>query len=153
MIIEPGNNDPVQVFLNLFGGIHALRPHQPIDKQKRLNDLDIENTESPQPHKTEFRILKGNRVSGAPLQVGKNLHICKIDLGAEWAGERPGQAGDFCENGDVGCFQGMATRSKGFNRFAFIKENGRLALSDRELRAEFDLTRTLFRDAVNQLPA
>jgi len=67
IIIKSRDHHLVEVFTDLFCGIHPLGAHQPVDKQHRLDNLQVKDAECPEPYQPKFRILKGDWIPGSPF--------------------------------------------------------------------------------------
>jgi hypothetical protein len=122
-------------------------------EEDRLRDTDIEHAEGPQADQTELGILEGDRIPGTPLEIREDLHIREYDLGAQWARESPGQAQHLRQDREVCGLQGVPPRTERVVGPSLIEEDGDLALTDRELCAEFDLPGALLGYAVDDLPS
>jgi len=150
-IIQTGDDDAVQIFGDFLGRIDTLGAHEAVYQQDGLEDADVEHPEGPEADQPQFAVPEGHRVPSSPGEVGKYLHVGEIDLRPQGAGHRPGDAEDLGEDGDVGRSQGVASRPEGVVGLAFVKENGGLALPDRELCPPFDFAGASFGNSVNQL--
>jgi len=95
IIIKPGHDDPVEVFLNILCGVNSLGPHQFIDKQDRLNDLQVEHPKGSESDQAQLRIFKRNRIPCSPLEIRKYFYIYEIDFSPKGAGESPREAEDL----------------------------------------------------------
>ena len=47
MIVKAGDNDPFEIFLDLLRGVFSHCPHQAVNKQYRLNHLNVEYAMGP----------------------------------------------------------------------------------------------------------
>ena len=95
------------ILLDRFGGKHPLCAHHGVDEQHRLDHAQVEHTKSPQTDQPQFGVLESHRIPGPPFQVCENLHVDEIHFSPKWTVHRPGQAGNFGEDGNVAGFQRM----------------------------------------------
>jgi hypothetical protein len=150
VVVEPGDDDPFEIFLDLFGGELSHGAHHGIDEEERLNDLNIENPVGSKPHEPQFRIPEGHRFAGPPSKIGKDLHVDHVDFRPQRAGHGPGHGQNFRENGNVGGLEGVTTRTEGIARPALVKQDAGLAFPYGKLGAVFDFPGPFFRDSVHQ---
>ena len=130
--------------------VDPLRPDEAVDEEDRLEDPEVEDAEGPQADEPQFLVPEGDGVAGAPGEVGEDLHVDEVDLGAQRARHPPGEAEDLRQDGDVRRLQGVPSRTEGVVGLAVVKEDGGLAFADGHLGAPFDLAGTLLRDPVDE---
>jgi len=71
--------------------------HQGVNKEHRLDHLQIEHAERPQSDQAKLRILEGDRIAGPPFKIWKFLHTHDIYFGPERAGKPPRNGQDLCQ--------------------------------------------------------
>jgi hypothetical protein len=129
---------------------YPLRPDEAVDEEDRIDDPEVEDAEGPQADEPELLVPEGDGIAGAPGEVGEDLHVDEVDLGAQRARHPPRDAQDFRQEGDVRRLQGVPSRPEGVEGLPVVEENGGLALADGHLRAPFDLPRSLLGDPVDE---
>ena len=149
-VVETRDDDPVEILGDLFRRGDPLRPDEAVDEEDRLEDPEVEDAEGPQADEPEFLVPEGDGIAGAPGEVGEDLHVDEVDLGAQGARHPPGDAQDLRQDGDVRRLQGVPSRPEGVEGLPVVKEDGGLALADGHLRAPFDLPRSLLGDPVDE---
>ena len=138
-----------------FGHVWTIATHvedvSEEEMRRRMDDLQVDHPERPQPDQPQLGILEGHRVASAPFQVRKDLQIDHIDLCPQRAVQGPGQAGHFRQDGDIAGFQRVASGAEGPYGFALVKENAGLAFPHGQLGPVLDFPGAIFGDPVHQL--